>query len=484
MDNLTVCITSFKRPTFLRRALQSVRDSGLKKVLVFSMCPDLQIALVMDEFPEAKHYTLPVDLGCNELWLQAAYRAETNEVLILHDDDMLRAGLGEEIANGIEAGFTSWRAHIVDEDGTVRPVEYFHGPTRLVESDALKEILLKRGRLSLSPIVSVFDRKTLISAAKEAGEVLPKLRKAMHLGTEILVYLRHCAKYEKWFYIDKVLSLYGSHEGSGTVQAERAKNIKPLTKGYDVAREHFERHPDGPVIQKPKILLVTAPFDCQDSSEVRRFATARKTWEAHFNTGVVLDFPLDNPPRSSISIGDMRAIPYLRDLLDYGCARAMPEDIVAYANLDLCFAANVVPQILTTIQASGGVCCAWRRNRKHRGDALPGSVRSAQMDGGIDLVAVTPAWWKAHRDKIPDMFVAGNFWDYCFRIYAEQETKGTCYMDDGTFHEPHAGMMERVGVTNPVQQHNLTLAKAFFQERGMDSVVKFLSKYDTDNIAK
>lgn len=484
MDDLTVCITSFKRPELLKRALDSVAASGLKRALVFNMCGDLAVLLATETHPEVGFYSLSVDLGCNELWLQAAYRAETERVLILHDDDLLQHGLADTyektiapaLKNGV--GFASWRAHVQDSNGKVRPCEYFNGVAGVHPSSTLKQIVLQRGRLSLSPIISVFDRKTLIGAVKESGEVLPKLRKGMHLGTEILVYLRHCAAYEKWLYVDKVLSLYGSHEGSGTVQAERSGNIKPLTRGYDVAREHFERYPQAPIIQRPRILLVSAPFDTQDKDEVRRFTAARRTWETHFNTGNILDFPLCNPKRSSADIGDGRAVPYLRDLLDYGVARAMPEDIVAYSNLDLSLAGNAVPQILTTVQASGGVCCAWRRTQKHKGNYALNTVRSAPKDGGIDLVAVTPSWWKEHRNKIPDMFVAGNFWDYCFRVFAEQLTKGTCYMDDGTYHEPHAGMMDRVGMKNPVQQHNLKLAKQFFKERQMDSVVKFLTQYD------
>lgn len=462
-----------------------MRDSGMKRVLVFAMCPDLQTALVMDEFPEAKFFSLPVDLGCNELWLQAAYRAETDRVLILHDDDMLKPGLLETL-NEFHwdfPGFVSWRAHVINEDGGIRPVEYFKGHTKVQETNALKEVILQRGRLSLSPIISIFRRDVLIGAVKEAGEVLPKLRKGMTLGTEILVYLRHCAAFKDWLYIDKVLSLYGSHPGSGTVQAEQSGNLKPLTRGYDVARDHFEAHPDGPVVQPPRILLVTAPFDIKDESELRRCASARRTWEQHFNTGSILDFPLTDPKRSSLEIGDGRGIPYLRDLLDYGCARAMPEDVVAYSNLDLSLTAFAPQYIHATVRDSGGVCCAWRRTAKARSNAPKATVRSMPKDGGIDLVAVTPAWWREHREKIPDMFVAGNFWDYCFRVYAEKLTQGRCYMDDGTFHEAHPGMMERVGVANPVQQHNLKLAKGFFKEHGMESVVKFLSQYDTNPIA-
>lgn len=486
MDSVTVCITAFKRPELLRRALQSVRDSGMKRVLVFAMCPDLQTALVMDEFPEAKFYSLPVDLGCNELWLQAAYRAETDRILILHDDDVLKSGLAsqqleecEEFLGNEEIRFVSWRAHVLHEDGSIRPVEYFKGPTRVLDSEALKEVLLQRGRLSLSPIISIFHRKTLIGAVKESGEVLPKLRKGMTLGTEILVYLRHCAAFKYWLYIDKVLSLYGSHPGSGTVQAEQSGNIKPLTRGYDVARDHFERHPDGPVVQPPRILMVTAPFEIKDEGELRRCASARKTWEQHFNTGAILDFPCGTFGRSSLDVGDGRAIPYLRDLLDYGVSRAMPEDVVAYSNLDLSMTAYAPQFIHSTIRNSGGVCCAWRRTAKTKIGGVRSTVRSMPKDGGIDLVAVTPKWWKEHREKIPDMFVAGNFWDYCFRVYAEKLTAGKCYMDDGTFHEAHPGMMERVGVANPVQQHNLKLAKQFFKDHEMHSVVKFLSQYDS-----
>jgi hypothetical protein len=470
MENLTVCITSFKRPTYLRRALESCVKAGVTKIVVFSMEPDTAIVEVMNGFPKVRFESMPWDLGCNELWLQAAYLADTERVLILHDDDLLAPEFGDTYRSVIVpalssgAGFASWRGNLMYDDGKIRPVEYFDGPTRTLPSSELEAVVSKMGRLSLSPVVSVFNRTTLIHALKEAALELPFLRPGMTLGTEILVYLRHCADFKRWLYVDEVLSHYGSHEGSGTIQAEKT-SIAPLVSGYDFTRKYFTNHRNNGVCHESRILLVSAPFESKDEDEKRRIAAAQVTWDFQFQHGWMMNFAFHTPE-----------IPRLKELLDFGVRHAMPEDIVAYANMDLAFVTGL-SLLVETCVAEHGVCVAWRRTMPFRAGQWFSTCRNGNKDGGVDLVAVSPKWWKEHRDNIPDMFVASNFWDYVFRIYAESVTSGKCYIEDGTYHAPHPSFYSRHGLKPATQQHNRQLAMKFFNERGMSAAAKHIERY-------
>jgi len=472
MDNLTVCITSFKRAKYRNRALFSCEDAGVKNVVISEMGADQNV----ESFCQTRRpfHSLTVDLGCHALWLQAVYRAQTARVIVLHDDDLLAREFGGTYRNEIapmlnsEVGFASWRAALYYDDGRTHPCEYFHGETRVLPSSELAAIVSHKGRLSLSPVVSVFNREVLLHALKDSEGALPWLRPGMPLGTEIVVYLRHCQRFKKWLYVNKVLSFYGAHDGSGTVKAEQAKTLKPLTDGYDAARLHCFRNTNY-LRHAPRCLLVSCPHGNESKKEL----DAQKTWLFQMELGRMLNFPFHSE-RSSEQIGDARGMAYLRDVLDYGAEYALSEDVIVYSNRDLAFTIDLPQRLIRGIANGGGVCIAWRRTMEYNPNQHFESVKQGKLDGGVDLIAVSPHWWKTHRQRIPDFFLGGNFWDYCFRIYAERVCGKGVYIDDGTYHAPHPSMFSRVGLDNPVQQHNLALARDFFRGLGMNKTAATL----------
>lgn len=482
MNSLCVCITNFKRPAFLHRAIKSCVAAGIQRIAVFSMEPDKQVLEVIRKakmMPSIRltFDSLPVDLGCQETWIQAVYRASTKWVIVLHDDDMLAPEFGaayreiiEPALDSMEAGFASWRGHVINERNDISPVEYFSGPTRICSSSELASFVSTPGRLSLSPVVSVFNRAVLISALKECENALvgdeSHLHPGMTLGTEIVAYLRHCSSCPQWLYVDKVLSFYGSHADSGTVKAQQSGSLTKLTVGYDFARAYCAKHPAGD--SGPKLLFVFNEYKKNGIDEQRRCDNANYTWQFHFNQGTLLPFPVWNTdlPRSSSELGDPRPVPYVKDLIDYGMLFATRDDIVVIANRDICLTTTAPGRISEGVEMGDGFTAAIRRNwpqmPSHR---LRRTVLNCKPDGGYDLFAMTRLWWMKHRGTMPDMLLGREAWDTVLRRIAEDAVGKDAYVDDATYHEYHHSFWLKEKLTNPGQIHNRRLGTEFFKAR-------------------
>ena len=281
-------------------------------------------------------------LGCSRLTA-----LKTKRIVLLHDDDTLAPEFGEAYENVIapamdkrEAGFVSWSAALKFDDGRMEPCPYWDGQSTLMPSHHLLKVVGARGRLSLSPIVSVLNRAVLIRACKEAGEMLTRNgsleRPGMLLGTEILVYMRHIQQFRRWLYLDRALSFYGAHDGSGTVQAQKNGHELILTGGYDLARDLGECPPIEPT---PRLILVYSYYTPEDEETISRHELAQASWRFHFNSCDVIELKYHSP-----------GIPKIRDVLDYACSMALPEDIVVYANADAGLTTLAPERIIAGVQ--------------------------------------------------------------------------------------------------------------------------------------
>ncbi len=492
--DLTVAITSFKRSKHLDRALGSAAAVA-GHIVVATMEPDKEVDLVLARWQAClgrrlKVVRLATDLGCNELWLQAVYHSPTERVIVLHDDDFLDPklkGVYERyIAPFLDSGggFASWRGHVVWDNGERRAIEWFDGPSRTLSTRAMEDFVGKRERLSLSPVVSVLRRSVLLDALKEAQQCLTApeclLRPGMLLGTEILAYLRHCSGFDSWLYVDEVLSFYGAHDGSGTVQAEKSSNLQPLIAGYDFARNHYYQHRLNPPALQPRLLLVSSEYVAADADEARRIAVAHATWDFHFNHGAMLDFPvsLSELYRSSARFGDLRPVPYFKDLVAYAIRLARPEDVIVYANRDICLTVMAVDRILAGVERGGGITVATRRDwAGTQPTGLRRTVLNCKPDGGFDLFAFTLEWWRRNSSKMPDMLVGREAWDTVFRTVAEEIGAGAAvYSDDVCYHENHMSFWITERFTNGGQLYNRKLALQFFKERPSNSKSPYMIK--------
>lgn len=507
IDSLTVCVTNFRRPEFLRRCLESLRVAGCPRVVVASMEPDASTRKVIAEFQALPWTSFDVafvedDLGCNDTWMLAAYHSRTKRIIIMHDDDMLAPEFGEHYNTMIgptldrePTAFATWRADLIFMDGRHEATDFWSGPTRMSPSRELLKVVGARHRLSLSPIISVFDRETVIHACKEglAALTTPECyhNQGMLLGTEIMVYMRHIQRFPKWLYVDKVLSHYGSHAGSGTVEAQNNGDLKPLWVGYDRARAQAET--TKPALT-PRILLVYSSSTPTSGDEMTRNSVARMTWDFHFGQGTFIEMPvrMKDLTRSSAMLQDTRNVPFIRDLFDWGCAHAMPEDIVLYCNRDIGLVTDAARLIGEGIVKGRGITCCPRRWMNPKPGRMYKNLVGARPDGGFDAFAVTPNWWAQHRGNMPDMLIGREAWDTVLRTLAEewadqrprlrgvaqgvgQLLRSNAYTDQVCFHKNHNSHWIAERLTSPGNLHNRRLAKEFFQSRNNTELVKQLS---------
>lgn len=502
IDDVTVCITSFRRAAFLDRAITSCWASGVRRISIAAVEPDAETLATIEKHRDREGpgdawisydvARVDVDVGCNNTWLLAAYRSRTPRIVLLHDDDALlpefeatyRKTIGPIMDGGIR--WASWRAHVLNEDRSRRITEYFSGPTRVMPSRELDKVVVRYGTLSLSPVVSILDRETLIHAAKEAEATLTHndclYRPGMLLGTEILVYIRHTRKFPMWLYVDEVLSLYGSHAGSGTVNAEKGNQVPVLARGYDRARtQGVMRQAPEP---RPKLILVHCPVEDPSADDRERIDRATPSWRFHFGSFDAIELPVtaDLLKRTGRDVGDTDAVPYIRDLIDLGCSAAMPEDVVVFANSDVGLTVDAAARIIAGVNRGRGVCVCPRRSLL---DPAPGrlyrTVKNCKVDGGMDVIALTPSWWKLFREQMPDMLVGREAWDLVFRTLAEEWSDGgtrdsitvnpedwwrsKAYCDDVCWHKPHASRWKLDRRENAGGKHNRTLAREFFFSR-------------------
>lgn len=468
LNDLTACVTTFRRPDRLARCIESIRAAGLTNIVV------------------QDGGKFGGDVGCNATWMLAAYRAKTKRILLIHDDDLLKPDFGEAYEKIVapcldcrDAGFASWRAELRYDDGRTEPCEYWQGPSAVSPSRELSKVVDAEHRLSLSPILSVFNRHILIRACKEAGETLrlngSLERPGMLLGTEILVYMRHIEHFKRWLYVDHILAQYGSHEGSGTIRAQRERKEQILTLGYDLARRQGRRETPEPT---PRIILVHSVYEQTDAAARERQRIAQESWKWHFSNATVINCPHESP-----------TLPTLTELLDHGCVHALPEDVVVYANADCGLTSPAPERILRGIERGRGVTCCGNRNLHPEPGRLYHSVGNCKAPGGIDVVAVTPAWWESHRQKMPKMYIGREAWDAVFATLAEEWADGKAlseiafsdlwprskaHTDDVCWHEEHDAPWMRDRTGSETQRHNRDVARQFFSLRGNRKALEWL----------
>lgn len=488
--DLTVVVTNFKRPDFLKRCLDSAVAAGCDNIVVSSFCPDEEVLKVLEEFStrpgvQFKAVTEATDFGVTELWLRGLYHAPTEYVLVLHDDDYLDPAFGDTYCREIKpqldrgVGLASWRG-VMDQRDMKKdtPVlvecDYFSGPTRVLGTGALTKILLDRNSGPVSPVVSVWRRSVAITALKEALQRLSHAdcfsRPGMMLGQEVLTYLRHCEKFQEWFYLDRVLTYYGAHEGSesGRLAMEKKVICEQIPK-TNRARDAFLQLRGHAVKPDRRFLFTRSVFDSKDPDEQRRNAYAAATWGFHASLGEFMDFSVadDMLLRSSKDVGDVRSVPFLRDLIDYAMHFARPEDVVLLVNTDTCITSDGFEKLRGVFASGLGAAFAYRHNFRCKLSGFKRDVREGHVDGGVDLLALTPKWWDDHKTYFPDMLLACEGWDWVMRVLIEEST-GRGGVENLIYHEWHDPVWreKKVRQQNPGQRYNRNLMRNFFLTRG------------------
>lgn len=483
LPELTVIVTTFKRSDRLKRCLQSLVDAGVENVVVSGSAASADDVKVCEGFDGKLriHQTfLQGDLGCNETWLRGVTYARTKYVLILHDDDWLLPAFGKAYATKIYpqlkrgAGFASWRGKVVsdigEEDDTVGSLR---GETRVAGTASVTHTLAGPVT-SPSPVISVFRRDVSIRTLRECQLCFTDSkhfsRHNMMVGNDLMLYLRHAERFDQWFFLNEVLTCYGGWHGSETAKCQKTPDgAAKFLRLYDAARQHFNAVRMWQVPTSPKIFHTFTDYTPKAGAARRRQAFARATWQPMNFYGDVIPLPVSDGMfrTSQDEIGDIRPLPYIRDMLDYAASFALPEDIVLLTNDDICFVPGAEEKILAEFATGASAAYAWRRNffspLKHQLK----DIRVGREDGGVDLIAFRTEAWRANRESFPDFILGCEAWDYVYRILIPELNGNRPGLHDLIYHEFHDPVWRRNKIrgANVGQKFNRALARNFFNRR-------------------
>ena len=263
---ITVAITSFRRPAFLERAIESAYAAGFDNVVCYSAGVNAEVHTVL-QAAAAKHRGFTYledkdDPGNNLTWIRALEMVNTPYVILLHDDDMIlpemRHKLGEiqDLLSGGH-GWVSWDSWVLYEGTDKKGDNMAFGSLRAggQPTEGARKVILSGG--VPSPVLSAFHTqnalKTLRYCEEHFGSVDFFTRSKMMVGNDLMLYLRASCEYDKFYYYRAKLVGCGAHEGSETLRFLSGKNPR-LAEAYKATRQYFISHP----MIKPNLRLITA----------------------------------------------------------------------------------------------------------------------------------------------------------------------------------------------------------------------------------
>jgi len=484
LPELTVVVTTFRRSERLRKCLQSLVDAGVERVVVTGSGYTSKDGKVIEEFkpkfPDFSVTYIEHDLGNNECWLRGVTRARTRFVNVLHDDDWHDREFGEayakeiypQLARGV--GFATWRGKVVSDIGEVDDsVGCLLGSTRVAGSGVVTKTILGPVT-SPSPVISVFRRDIVIRALREAEMCLHDRkhfsRHNMLVGNDLLMMLRSAEACDSWFFLDKILTNHGGHFGSETAKHQTPKKLKKLIGMYDATRDHFRRNRAGAIKLPPKFFHVYTQYEPKEKEAKRRIAFAKASWDSHlYSNGQVYPVPYaEGRGRTSRKeIGDVRDLPFIRDMLDAAAEFALEDDVIFLSNDDTVFVEGFVERMLAEINQGANSFYAWRRNFFHKLKWPMKDIRQGFEDGGVDLIAFKKETWLKYRTVLPDFICGAECWDFAARVLIPEINGGRPGLHDGIYHEYHNPVWRqpKIRTTNPAQVYCRNLARNFFIRR-------------------
>lgn len=212
---ITTIIPTYKRPAFLRRAIQSVLDQTYPdfQVCIYDNASQDETARIVAEFakkdPRVKYHAHLRNIGAAENFQYGLLRVETPFFSFLSDDDFLLPGFFETALKGFEkhpdAAFFSGGVIDVDEQGEVIEVilskwpekEYYEAPDGLLEMIGKysnwigtvfrKEVIQKIGTIDVQ--FKAIDIDYMLRAASKLSFAISK--------TPCAVFLQHSSSYSK-----------------------------------------------------------------------------------------------------------------------------------------------------------------------------------------------------------------------------------------------------------------------------------------------
>lgn len=150
----------------------------------------------------------------------------------------------------------------------------------------------------------------------------------------------------------------------------------------------------------------------------------------------------------SNSFGDRRNTPFVHDMIDHAIDHGC--DALIISNNDIVLDEKLGEFVNESCNRHG---CYWAYRIPHAG---------GEPDGGIDLFAMTPEWWKACGMWFPDLLIGYRWWDNILRRLMVMS--GCPEQPRLYYHNPHHGIESRND--SPGEAYNQYVAREWLRKNG------------------
>jgi Glycosyltransferase family 9 (heptosyltransferase) len=205
-------------------------------------------------------------------------------------------------------------------------------------------------------------------------------------------------------YLDAVADFEKVHAAiDGAVNRPQAQRINPslLELRTPVARRVFH---------------VVDRFEDTDAATIKRKEQVQASWDVLYETGALIPAHCWKYPRNAKdTMGDRRALPYLKDLLKNAMNQMDDDDIALFTNDDNILHPRIAEYLRFHVSVYGA-CSMFRTEFRQRVASLDLPPEQYARAGtgkhiGRDGFAFTKRWLVENWDSIPDSCLGASMWD-------------------------------------------------------------------------
>ena len=172
-----------------------------------------------------------------------------------------------------------------------------------------------------------------------------------------------------------------------------------------------------PVIAPDKRRIFHA-VERHGSNPDQRTIEAQASWDVLYERGVI-PCHLWEYPRSAKDIGDVRDLPYLKDVLQNAMDQASDSDIIMFTNDDNWLHPSLADYIHFHVSVYGPCSsqrCEFKQCQIPRSPTVDECCKLSESHMGRDLFAFTKAWLLDMWEEIPDFILGASDWDLCMAL--------------------------------------------------------------------
>ncbi|MFI3241453.1 MAG: glycosyltransferase family 2 protein [Alphaproteobacteria bacterium] len=245
-NKVTIVIPTFNRANYVAKTIDSALSQSVNCDIVVcdhgSKDNTQEVMKIYDGL--VKYIRREDDFGPHFCWLEGILHAKTEFIHIHFDDDLMEPTFIEETLKLMtdKVGMVFSEAKIFDINSQkVAHENIFHLKDKLnhgINDSKVLEKLLFNG-LMLSPACCLYRKKELVDGLYQGDLPLDFGGNYHGVGPDHFFSFLAVMRYPKFGFVDKSLAIFGSHDGSITIDAssDPEKSVK-LQNGYEALRNY------------------------------------------------------------------------------------------------------------------------------------------------------------------------------------------------------------------------------------------------------